>query len=292
MTRRGTTMPNNTIGLWQSGDERIASRYHVDGATPWSGRSDERRARGRGRERIGLAEDHVNTAVRATTRYVASRRRRRNYAAYIGLFGAVRTEWTTSTTSTRSAPDDRRPRRRREQDPCRLPQHRVERLLPRIVASVINSAHRLEVMAGGFNDFTSMKDSWSGRLLVMASSLAGTTGVVMQPNPGLIGHFKMDEGGGARLKDISGYGNDADIVGSGTWSTGVKKLALGLDGSTHAVVSDQAQLNVTTGLTISGWIQPMAQADQELVSRAAAGVDGYTFGLSSSTAPNPRRPFR
>ena len=113
----------------------------------------------------------------------------------------------------------------------------------------------------------------------------------MQPDPSLVGHFKMDEASGNRLQDVSGYGNDADIVGSPAWTNGVKKLALELDGASYGVVSDQGQLNVTTGLTISGWIQPMAQTDQELISRAGAGIDGYTFGLSSSTSPNPGTVF-
>jgi hypothetical protein len=158
-------------------------------------------------------------------------------------------------------------------------------------ASVISFGPIEEVISGGFNDMTSVKDSWTGRLLVLTSSLAGTTGVVMQPDPGLVGHFKMDENGGTRLVDISGYGNDADIVGSPVWTPGVKKLALDLDGGTHAVVSDQAQLNPTNGLTISAWIQPVAQTDQEIVNRAGAGIDGYTLGLSSSSSPNPGTVF-
>ena len=293
-----TALSNNTIGVFWSNQatKRFAFKYHVDGADPMAWSSDEAPGAEDAVENgIGLAEDHVNTAVSADgTLYVAVKT---GYGSptlpTIGLFvrrpnGTWDDLYYIDTVGTR-------PIVVLEEDANRIRVFYTSTggtaYFRESSASVINFGPIEEVMAGGFNDFTSMKDSWSGRLLVMASSLAGTTGVVMQPDPGLIGHFKMDEGGGARLKDISGYGNDADIVGSGTWSTGVKKLALGLDGSTHAVVSDQAQLNVTSGLTISGWIQPMAQADQELVSRAAAGVDGYTFGLSSSSSPNPGTVF-
>ena len=293
-----TALPNHTIGVFWSNQatKRFAFKYHVDGADPFAWSADEAPgAAAAVNDGIGLAEDHMNTAVRADgTLYVAIKT---GYSSAplptIGLFvrrpnGTWDNLYFVDTVGTRPIVvlDE-------ETNKIRVfyTSTTGTAFMRESSASVISFGPIEEVISGGFNDMTSVKDSWTGRLLVLTSSLAGTTGVVMQPDPGLVGHFKMDENGGTRLVDISGYGNDADIVGSPVWTPGVKKLALDLDGGTHAVVSDQAQLNPTNGLTISAWIQPVAQTDQEVVNRAGAGIDGYTLGLSSSSSPNPGTVF-
>ncbi len=293
-------LPNNTIGVFWSNQntQRFGFKYHVDGADPnvWSADelpgADQAVISG-----IGLAEDHVNLALGADG----------------SLYAAVKTGYSDSNPNLPVIGlFVRRPNGTWEDlhyvagigtRPIVVVNDEIQSVRVFLTSmsgtvymresstSPISFGPLEEVMSGGFSDLTSMKDSWVGRLLILSSNTVGTTGVVMQPDPSLVGHFKMDEASGNRLLDVSGYGNDADLFGTPAWSTGVKKLALDLDGASYGVVSDQGQLDVTTGLTISGWIQPFAQTDQELVSRAGAGIDGYTLGLSSSTSPNPGTVF-
>jgi uncharacterized repeat protein (TIGR01451 family) len=294
-----TALPNNTIGVFWSNQatQLFAFKYHVDGADPAIWSADEAPgAENAVPDGIGLAEDHINTAVAPDgTLYVAIKTGYSNPALpTIGLFvrrpdGTWDDLYYVDTVGTRPIVVFSG-----ETNTIRVFYTSTTGTLyfRESPASVINFGPIEEVLSGDFNDVTSLKDAWEGRLLVLTSSLTtGTAGVVMQPDPSVIAHYKMDEGAGTKLKDVSGYGNDADLAGSPAWSAAVKGMGLNLDGSTYGVVSDQAQLDVTTALTISAWIQPMAQADQELVSRAGAGIDGYTFGLSSATSPNPGTVF-
>ncbi len=299
-------LPNNTIGMFYSNQNTklFGFKYHIDGDDPaiWSSDEAPGAAAAVDGDGLGLAEDHVHIAAGADG----------------SVFVAVKTGYASLSLPTIGLfvrrPDLVGPGGTWE------PLHYVDTVGTRPIAelneelqtirvfytsmsngtvyfresplSAINFGPIEEVMsAGGFNDLTSMKASWEGRLLFLASNIAGTTGVVMQPDPGIVAHFKMDDGSGNRLHDMSGYGNEADIVGTPSFTPGIKNLALALDGNTHAVVSDQANLDLTTGLTIAAWIQPFAQTEQELVGRAEAGVDGYAFGLSSSASPNPGTVF-
>jgi uncharacterized repeat protein (TIGR01451 family) len=296
-------LPNNTIGIFWSNQatQRFGFKYHVDGTDPLVWSSDEAPgAAGAVVDGIGLAEDHINLAVAADGTLFAAIKTGYSAPALptIGLFvrrpDAIGTGGTwedlhyVDTVGTR---------------PVAVVNDELQTLrvfytstggvvyFRESPTSAINFGPIEEVMSGGFNDLTSIKDAWMGRLLFLTSNVSGTTGVVMQPDPGLIGHFKMDEGSGNRLLDVSGYGNDADIVGNPAWTPGAKNLALDLADGTHAVVSDQAALDATTALTISAWIQPVNQVNQAIVSRATGAIDGYTLGLSSSTATAPGTVF-
>ena len=91
---------------------------------------------------------------------------------------------------------------------------------------------------------------WTGRLVVLASN-GGTHSALVTLVPGLVGFWKMDEGTGTQLRDSSGWGNKATTSGSPAWVPVFNGLALNLNGSTHAVVSDQANLNPPTALSLA-----------------------------------------
>ncbi len=117
----------------------------------------------------------------------------------------------------------------------------------------------------------------------MLASNGGTHGVLMTTTPGLVGYWKMEEGSGTQLKDSSGWGNNAVTSGSPAWVPVLNGFALNLDGSTHAVVSDQANLNATTALSLAAWVKPNLLATQDLISRAIFGTtDGYALSLLSN----------
>ena len=300
-----TALPNNTIGVFWTDrtTQGFGFRVHEDGTDPAVWLADEDPAsQSKDPNGTGMSDDHVHLAV----------------APDGTLFAAVKTGHTPSGPFPIMALLVRHPIAggsggtwddihfvdnlgtrpivvfNEDKSTIRVFYTRgTEIVFRESPASPIAFGPIQTLLPAGFNNATSAKDRWSGRLLVLASDLAGATGVLMTTDPGLVGYWKVNEGGGTQLRDMSGWGNNADVVGNPTWVPGVKGLALDLDGSDNAVVSDQAALDAATALTLSAWIQPVAETDQDLISRALTGsVDGYTLGLSSSSSPtHPRTAF-
>ena len=292
-----TALPNHTIGVFWSNRnaQRFGFSVHEDGADPTVWLADEVPASQSAiADGAGMADDHMNLAVAPDgTLYVAVKTRYSNPSLpKVALLVRHPDANDSSGTWDDLHPVDiigTRPIVLLNDDTLTIRVFYSDDsgnvFFKESPADHINFGPAQQVMSGGFNDVTSTKDAWAGRLLILASDAVGVTGVVMTTDPGLVGHWKMDEGGGSQLRDMSGWGNDADVVGSPAWVKGFQGSALALDGSSHAVVSDQAGLDVSTGLTLSAWIQPSAQTDQDLISRAVTNsVDGYTLGLSSSSS--------
>ena len=296
-------LPNNTVGVFWSNQitKLFGFRVHEDGTDPTIWLDDEAPAsQSAVDDGIGMAEDHFNLAV----------------APDGTLYVAVKTGFSHASLPTTGLlvrrPDAVGPGGtwddlyfvdgggtrpivvlNEDKETIRVFYTSADSIVFReSPASTIDFGPvQTPIAGGGFNDVTSAKDAWTGRLLILASGnpdALGTVarGVVMTMDPGLVGYWKMDEGGGMQLRDWSGWGNQADVVGDAMWTPSVNKLAFDLDGTNHAVVSDQAMLDATTALTLSAWIQPAADADQAVISRALTGlIDGYTLGLSSSSSP-------
>jgi DNA-binding beta-propeller fold protein YncE len=73
---------------------------------------------------------------------------------------------------------------------------------------------------------------------------------------GLVGHWSFDEGQGTTANDLSGNGNNGVIHPGATWSEGKIGRALHFNGNTDSMVQvpSSASLNVSTGLTITAWV--------------------------------------
>ena len=103
-------------------------------------------------------------------------------------------------------------------------------------------------------------------------------------DPDLVGFWKMEEGVGANLVDISGNGNDATIVNSSgiTWVTGKDGLALKLNGSEgrYGIVNHSHSINISEAITISAWIRPSALANKFILTKG--GPDGYDLAIFES----------
>ena len=117
----------------------------------------------------------------------------------------------------------------------------------------------------------------------LTSNIATWT-VTISPAGGLVGQWNFDEGAGTTAADSSGLGNNAALVGTPTWVTGVHGTAIKLNGTTDwATIPDAPTLDATTALTISAWVKPTTVATQYLVKKAVSGTtDGYELGLSSA----------
>ncbi len=82
----------------------------------------------------------------------------------------------------------------------------------------------------------------------------------------LVGHWKLDEGGGSKITDSSGKGNDGSVTaGTPTWIAGVQGTALlfhGLGvsggGGDTITVPYNANLDISGSLSMALWIRPEA----------------------------------
>ena len=135
-----TALPNHTVGVFWSNQatKKFAFKYHVDGADPFAWSGDEAPgAAAAVNDGIGLAEDHINTAVGPTERCMSPSRR--DTAS-----GTASDDWVVRAASERHVGQpplcrhrrhatDRRPGRGDQQDPRLLYQHDRHGVLPRIV---------------------------------------------------------------------------------------------------------------------------------------------------------------
>ncbi|MFC4006137.1 LamG-like jellyroll fold domain-containing protein [Nonomuraea purpurea] len=83
-----------------------------------------------------------------------------------------------------------------------------------------------------------------------------TAANTQQPIPGLVAAYGMNEGSGTGVIDSSGQNNTG--TGSGTaWVNGKYGKALSFNGSSSMVtVAHAASLRLTTGMTLSAWVNP------------------------------------
>jgi len=72
----------------------------------------------------------------------------------------------------------------------------------------------------------------------------------------LVGLWHFDEESGAIASDSSGNGNNGDLMGDISWTSGKFGYALSLDGTEDYVsVADSTSLGITTELTIEAWVR-------------------------------------
>src|SRR5690554_2362541 len=116
------------------------------------------------------------------------------------------------------------------------------------------------------------------------SSVWSFTTSAAAPDSPLVGHWKMDEGGGSLLIDASQYGNNAPLTGGASWVSGVLGQAARFNGvSQYASVADNASLDITGAITVAGWIKPEAVGTQYLVKKAQQHeTNGYELSLAGS----------
>jgi hypothetical protein len=71
-------------------------------------------------------------------------------------------------------------------------------------------------------------------------------------NRGLVGYWLLNEGGGARINDLSGYGNHGTITGA-TWAAGKFGPCLSFNGTSAKIALSSLDALRTTAYTISVW---------------------------------------
>nr|WP_082535520.1 LamG-like jellyroll fold domain-containing protein [Nonomuraea pusilla] len=110
-----------------------------------------------------------------------------------------------------------------------------------------SKAHRVDVSGA--------KDA-SGNVMAPYTWSFTTGADTPPPVPGLVAAYGMNEGSGTSVADSSGQNNPG--TGSSTaWANGKYGKALSFDGSSSMVtVAHAASLRLTTGMTLSAWVNP------------------------------------
>lgn len=112
--------------------------------------------------------------------------------------------------------------------------------------------------------------------LVLVLSLAGGAWA------DLVGHWKLDEGGGTTAQDSSGNGNNGTLQGAPVWVAGVLGRALQFNGSNSVNCGDASKLAFTQGFSLACWVNPGDfTGDHAFAGRSAANV-GYAFKSNSN----------
>ncbi len=79
---------------------------------------------------------------------------------------------------------------------------------------------------------------------------------------GLVGYWKFDEGSSTSTVDSSGFGNNAVLLGTPSWTAGKSSYALSFNGSNYVDCGNAASLHVQS-YTLAAWIKPSAINDSE-----------------------------
>ena len=112
--------------------------------------------------------------------------------------------------------------------------------------------------------------------------------VVYQPDPDLIGNWKLNETTGTSASDISGYNKTGTLNGGAAWVTGIRNNGLSFNG-TDSYVNIPDATN-PTALTVSMWVKPAATTAQNLWVRTNAS--GATSASSSQLCINSSGKFQ
>jgi hypothetical protein len=99
--------------------------------------------------------------------------------------------------------------------------------------------------------------------------------------PGLVAHWKFDEGSGASTADASGNGNLATLANGPAWGAGVAGKALYFDGTDdNLVVAHSSSLNLSGAFSISAWVNPAST----FAGFRSILVKNYTYYLYAGVA--------
>jgi hypothetical protein len=112
---------------------------------------------------------------------------------------------------------------------------------------------------------------------------AGRTAVA----PGLVAAYSFDEGAGTIANDVSGSGNRGTVSGASWVTSGRYGGALSFDGTNDSVlVPNAASLQLTTGMTLSAWVNPSSVAGRWRTVVFKERPGGMTYALYANNRAN------
>src|SRR6266536_5127219 len=114
--------------------------------------------------------------------------------------------------------------------------------------------------------------------------------VAFDPEDGLVGWWKLDDGTGTNALDSSGLGNHGTLLNGPTWVSGILGGALSFDGSNDYVeVPYSASLNITSAVTLSAWISQdaLVAGNKEIIFKGADALNTSSrvnYGLRATAS--------
>ena len=145
-------------------------------------------------------------------------------------------------------------------------------------SSVANGSHVLTAVA---TDMAGNQATSAGVTVTVSNSWTVPSG--------LIAAYTFAEGAGTTTADVSGNGNAGTLAGGTAWTTGGRfGKALSFDGVNDLVsVADAATLDLTTGMTVEAWVNPVALSGWRTVAfKAVPGGLAYAL-YAHDDAPRP-----
>jgi Concanavalin A-like lectin/glucanases superfamily/Secretion system C-terminal sorting domain len=152
------------------------------------------------------------------------------------------------------------------------------------IISFPDQASDLTRSATDYNDVSSTKQNYTDEFVIIFSENTSPTfnsvGILAQNN--FAAYYKMDEGNGSTLDDASVNINDGTFTGSPSWITAIDSLGINFNGtSDYATAPDDNSLDITTNITIAGWIKPFKTGEQVILEKEG-GSSGYSIFLNST----------
>ena len=154
-----------------------------------------------------------------------------------------------------------------------------------ITASIVNGAVHGSVDLRSDGSFLYTPDAgYVGRDSFVYTAGDGTTNstpatVSLTVAGALRGSWQFD----GDATDSSGLANDADLIGGPGFVIRNGGSALQLNGSAqYATVADDDTIDIGGPITLAAWVQPARVATQDLVKKAAAGINGYELSLGAA----------
>ncbi|MCD6506971.1 LamG domain-containing protein [Candidatus Poribacteria bacterium] len=93
----------------------------------------------------------------------------------------------------------------------------------------------------------------------------------------------FDEGSGKKVSDLSGYGNNGEVVGSVKWVDGKYGGAFYFDGKTHITVPNADPLKkLTDPMSVGAWVNPETLGGWRNIVEMD-GSAGWKFGFHDTT---------
>ena len=136
--------------------------------------------------------------------------------------------------------------------------------------------------ANGSHTLTAVARDAAGNV---TTSAPVTVTVQNTASAGLVGAWALDEGSGTAAADQSGRGNNGTVANAAWTASGRFNGAVSFNGTSSIVnVPDSATLDLTTGLTLSAWVNPSVVSSwRTVVLKEQSG--SLVYGLYANVTP-------
>jgi hypothetical protein len=141
--------------------------------------------------------------------------------------------------------------------------------------------------SNGAHILTAVARDAAGNQATSSQANVTVSNAVPPPASGLVAAYAFAEGSGTVAVDFTGNGQNGTIVGATWTSAGKFGNALSFNGTSNYVnVPDSNLLDLTTGMTLSAWVNPtalVAGAWRNVIIKERAGGEIYNLYANSDT---------